>query len=91
MESNLKCYGHMISKTTLQMKKKSIWCLLLSLIFFSIKTFSLSKETIPLYVINTTVETIKFVGMDVTIKLVNACPTIGHLANIQLQNLWMNL
>ncbi len=60
---------------------------IIKLDFVSIKFFSLSKETIPLYVINTTAKTIKFVGINVTIKLVNACPTIGHLANIQLQNL----
>jgi hypothetical protein len=65
--------------------------LLWSLNFFSIRIFNLSEETIPLYVINTTTKTIKFVGIDVTIKLVNVHPTIGHSANIQLQNLWMDL
>ncbi len=53
----------------------------------SVKIFSLFEETIPLYVINTTAKTIEFVGIDATIKLVNVCRTIRHLANIQLQNL----
>jgi hypothetical protein len=54
---------------------------------FSVRIFSLFEETIPLYVIKTTAKTIEFVGIDTTIKLVNVCPTIRRLANIQLQNL----